>query len=149
SYVGVLEKKKFAATHKPRATRAGGARSRWIPAPVRRAVWERDGGQCTFVSESGHRCSARRFLEFDHVHPFARGGKASIEGIRLRCRAHNQYEAERTFGTEFMQTKREKTRNGHARNYGRVARSEPGIVAEGNQPYRGSPIALTSTPEPQ
>ena len=57
---------------------------RYIPPHVRREVWKRDGGQCTFVSESGHRCSARRFLEFDHVHPFARGGKASVEGIRLR-----------------------------------------------------------------
>jgi hypothetical protein len=29
-----------------------------------------------------------------------------VSGIRLRCRAHNQYEAERTFGAEFMRTKR-------------------------------------------
>jgi hypothetical protein len=51
----------------------GAARKRYVPAPVRRAVWERDGGQCTFVSAAGHRCSARRFLEFDHVEPVARG----------------------------------------------------------------------------
>jgi len=25
-------------------------------------VWQRDGGQCTFVSDSGRRCASRRFL---------------------------------------------------------------------------------------
>ena len=25
-------------------------------------------------------------------------GQATVDGIRLRCRGHNQYEAERTFG---------------------------------------------------
>ena len=36
--------------------------------------------------------------------------RASVEGIRLRCRAHNQYEAERVFGAEFMRHKREQAR---------------------------------------
>jgi 5-methylcytosine-specific restriction endonuclease McrA len=38
-------------------------------------------------------------LEFHHVVPFADGGKATVENIELRCRSHNQYEAERWFGT--------------------------------------------------
>lgn len=102
-----LEKRKFAATAKPRAGhRRPAADSRHIPDEVLRAVWERDGGRCTFVSESGHRCEARRFVEFDHIEAFARGGKATVDGIRLLCRAHNQYEAERTFGAEFMRHKR-------------------------------------------
>jgi hypothetical protein len=46
----------------------------------------------------------------DHVDPVARGGLATVAGIRLRCRAHNQYEAERTFGAEFMRHKREQAR---------------------------------------
>ena len=45
-------------------------------------------------------------MEFDHVDAFARGGEASVAGIRLLCRAHNQLEAERTFGAEFMSHKR-------------------------------------------
>jgi 5-methylcytosine-specific restriction endonuclease McrA len=77
-----------------------------VPARVRRAVWKRDGGRCTFVADSGRRCAARRDLEFDHIDPYARDGDASIANIRLRCRAHNQYEAERTYGTEFMRHKR-------------------------------------------
>jgi hypothetical protein len=36
----------------------------------------------------------------------ARGGEASVDDIRLRCHAHNQYTAERTFGAEFMRHKR-------------------------------------------
>jgi len=86
------------------------ARSRYVPAPVRRAVWERDQGQCTFVSAAGHRCESRRFLEFDHIDPVARGGRATVEGLRLRCRAHNQYEAERVFGAGFMSRKRHEAR---------------------------------------
>ena len=120
-----LEKTKFAAIGKPRSTdlqptkprpgpppRPGSAAcgQRYIPAHVKRVVWKRDQGQCTFVNANGHRCPARRFLEFDHVEPVARGGRATVEAMRLRCRAHNQYEAERAFGAEFMNVKRNGTR---------------------------------------
>ena len=108
-----LEQRKFAATERPRAngrSRPGARRAtpatRHIPADVRRAVWERDQGQCTFVSDTGRRCSARRCIEFDHIQEVARGGEATIAGMRLRCRAHNQYAAELTFGAEFMRHKR-------------------------------------------
>jgi 5-methylcytosine-specific restriction endonuclease McrA len=107
------ERRKFAACKKPRGPRPRVLRGhRTIPAHVRRAVVERDGGQCTFVSESGRRCSSRRLLEYDHITPVARGGNATIDGIRLRCRGHNQYEAEQAFGAEFMKKKREEARAG-------------------------------------
>lgn len=106
--IGQLEKRKIGAGTGRRS--APPVRSRHIPASVRRAVWGRDQGQCTFISASGHRCAARRFLEFDHLDPVARGGKATVEGMRLRCRAHNQYEAERIFGADFMSRKREERR---------------------------------------
>ncbi len=64
----------------------------------------------TFVSATGRRCPSRTRLEFDHVQAVARGGRASVAGIRLRCRAHNQYGAERTFGAEFMRHQREQAR---------------------------------------
>ena len=85
-------------------------RSRYIHADVRRAVWERDQGRCTFVSPSGDRCDSTEFVEFDHVEPVSRGGKSTVEGLRLLCRAHNQYEAELAFGGEFMSAKREEAR---------------------------------------
>jgi 5-methylcytosine-specific restriction endonuclease McrA len=105
-----VEKRRHAATSKPEANPGAKRRSknpRQIPADVRRAVHERDGEQCTFVSDTGHRCTETRFLEHDHVHPVARGGPATIENTRLRCRAHNQYEAERTYGAGFMREKRQ------------------------------------------
>jgi hypothetical protein len=103
-----LEQRKFAATTRPRPRRPrAGADARHVPAEVRRAVWARDGGQCTFVSDAGHRCPARTRLEFDHVEPVARGGTAAVKGLRLRCRAHNQYAAEQAFGAGFMARKRE------------------------------------------
>ena len=106
-----LEKRKFAATSRPRdGQKLSTANGRHVPALVRRAVWQRDGGQCTFVSEAGQRCPARTLLEFDHVRELARGGSATISGMRLRCRAYNQYGAERTFGTEFMARKRGEAR---------------------------------------
>ena len=106
AHVRALEQRKFAATEKPRSAPRPTGSARHIPAEVRRVVRERDGGQCTFVSETGRRCEARRGLEFDHVDPVARGGKATVSGLRLRCRAHNQYTAELTFGAEFMRHKR-------------------------------------------
>ncbi len=102
-----LEKQKFAATERPRAgQRRLSAGGRHIPADVKRSVWKRDGGQCTFVSSTGHRCEARTRLEFDHITEFARGGEATVPGIRLTCRTHNRYGAECTFGPEFMRHKR-------------------------------------------
>jgi len=110
--IGRLGKRKFAATSKPRKpVRKMGDTSRHIPAHVQRAVWKRDHGQCTFVSDTGKRCCSRRDLEFDHIEPFARGGNATAGNIRLRCRAHNQYEAERTYGEGFMNTKRDEARS--------------------------------------
>jgi hypothetical protein len=46
--VATLEKQKLAATDRPRSARPLARRSRHIPARVKRAVWERDGGRCTF-----------------------------------------------------------------------------------------------------
>ena len=106
-----LEQRKFAATTRPRSRRSQvSASPRHVPAEVRRAVWERDGGRCTFMSAAGHRCESRTRLEFDHAEPVVLGGRATVNGIRLRCRAHNQYAAECAFGSDFMRRKREVAR---------------------------------------
>jgi hypothetical protein len=101
-----LEKKRFAATDKPRPPRPASEGSRHIPAFVQRAVWARDGGQCTFKSAVGHRCEERSDLEFDHIVPVARGGRSTVDNIRLLCAAHNLLEAERAYGVNFMESKR-------------------------------------------
>jgi len=84
--------------------------SRHIPAEVRRAVVERDGGRCTFVSASvggsGHRCEATGMLEFHHEDPYAKGGLPTVDNVRLLCRSHNALLAERDFGRDFILRKR-------------------------------------------
>jgi 5-methylcytosine-specific restriction endonuclease McrA len=107
--VHVLEKQKFAKCDRPRAQR-GAPKGRHVPAEVKRTVWKRDAGRCTFVSGQGKRCDARADLQFDHVEPYARGGRATVGNIRLRCRAHNQYDAEQVYGERFMVGKREAQR---------------------------------------
>ncbi len=98
-----VRKRKFGEVSVPRPeTPASPAASRHIPAAIRRAVVRRDVGRCCYVSPGGVRCGAADFLEVHHVDPWARTGTHSVDGIALRCRAHNQYEARRVFGDEHM-----------------------------------------------
>jgi hypothetical protein len=112
--IAKLEKTRFAATDRPRTQNSGSsrrpARSRHIPARVKREVWKRDQGRCAFVSESGRRCESREHLEYDHVEPVAKGGESTTVNVRLLCRAHNQLEAGRAFGEGYMHEIRERAR---------------------------------------
>ncbi len=91
--VAELERVRFGAAAKPRALAPDASRGRHVPAAVKWAVWARDGGRCAFVGVDG-RCGERGRLEFHHVVPFADGGATTIDNLQLRCRAHNQYEAD-------------------------------------------------------
>ena len=113
--IAELEKRRFGVTSRPRA-QGSSSDPRYVPLAVRRVVSERDGGQCTFTSADGHRCGSRKYLQFDHIVPRAHGGEATVENTRLRCRAHNQYEAEQIFGVGFMELKREEARAAAARD---------------------------------
>jgi hypothetical protein len=102
-----VEKAKLGKVDKPRSAirsetdnhvRQRVHRSRHIPRDVKRAVWERDGGQCAFVAGGDQRCTERTFLEYHHVQTYADGGPATVANISLRCWRHNQYEAELIFG---------------------------------------------------
>ena len=106
-----MERVRFGACERPRAASGGSSCvPRYISRQVKREVWIRDGGQCTYESESGHRCEATGDVEFDHVTEVARGGEATAENLRLRCRGHNQHTAEQTFGAGFMKAKREQAK---------------------------------------
>jgi hypothetical protein len=73
--------------------------SRRIPQWVKDEVWARDGGQCAFNPPGGNRCTEREGLEFDHIMPWALGGRShDPRNIRLLCRQHNQLCARRMFG---------------------------------------------------
>ncbi len=100
--------KERAADEKPRP-----APREPIPAAVRREVWKRDGGQCAWRSEDGHRCGSTWKLELDHIVPAALGGPSTVDNLRLCCRTHNQLHADQVFGRAHMELfRRERPRTG-------------------------------------
>jgi hypothetical protein len=96
AFVNVLKKQKYATDElsKPRQ------RGRHIPAAAKRAVFARDGQQCTYVDDTGRRCTETYRLEFHHLRPFALGGEHTAANLTLRCAAHNALAAEEDFGRE-------------------------------------------------
>jgi 5-methylcytosine-specific restriction endonuclease McrA len=77
-------------------------RSRHIPQALQDEVYARDEGRCTFVGPNGVRCNSTWNLEIDHIKPYAKGGKHSIRNLRLLCAKHNNHEAERSYGGQFI-----------------------------------------------
>jgi len=140
----MLEKRRFASASKPRPDRPTNS-ARHVPARVRREVWRRDQGRCTFVSDSGHRCESRLRLEFDHALPVARGGEATPANLRLRCWAHNQYEAEQVYGERFMAGKRQQARERARTTPSRTATPVP---AQARERVMGACAKKTGAPEP-
>jgi len=89
----------------PAGTKPPRKRGRYLAAQVRRETHARDGGQCAFVSPDGRRCSARAFLQFDHITPFARCGTGDARNMRLLCQAHNLWHARKCFGATHVAAK--------------------------------------------
>jgi hypothetical protein len=120
--VASLEKQKFAVTERLRRTSSKSASSkddqgnaresgkqpskrgngRYVPAAVRRAVYERDAARCTYVDERGRRCQETHYLELHHRQPFGRRGAHSTANLTLHCRAHNVLAAELDFGRSYL-----------------------------------------------
>lgn len=57
--------------------------TRYIPASVKKNVFLRDKGKC-------RTCNGTYKLQFDHILPYAMGGKSSLENLRLLCFSCNQ-----------------------------------------------------------
>lgn len=57
--------------------------TRVIPNAVKKEVHKRDEGKCT-------KCGSTHNLQFDHIVPYALGGKSTLENIRLLCFNCNQ-----------------------------------------------------------
>lgn len=111
--VTTLEKKRFGIGARPRraqpaqtqprgADAPSAAERRPLPVAVRRAVYERDGGRCTFVSPTGRRCGETRGLELHHQTPWATGGPDSLDNVTIHCKSHNALLARRDFGGDFI-----------------------------------------------
>jgi 5-methylcytosine-specific restriction endonuclease McrA len=86
-------------------------RGRRVPAAIRRAVFERDMGRCTYASDAGERCRETALLELHHSLAFARGGEHRLDNVTLRCRAHNTLAAEQDFGRDFVGRARHSTQH--------------------------------------
>ena len=71
---------------------------RAIPAKIRKDIWARDQGRCTYVNpKTGRRCNSKYLLQVDHIKPFALGGGSEKENLRLLCAGHNRFRSEQTF----------------------------------------------------
>lgn len=67
------------------------ASGRYIPAKVKSTVWGRDDGRCAWRDKDGTVCGSKDWIEYDHIRPFAKGGRSEdARNIRLVCRQHNQ-----------------------------------------------------------
>jgi hypothetical protein len=64
-------------------------------AQIKRQIWKRDQGQCT-------NCGSTFAVEEDHRWPKAKGGKYTIENMRLLCRSCNQRAAIKHYGSDKM-----------------------------------------------
>ncbi len=97
------DRKRKALTDRPRAqSDTPGENDRYVPAAVKRAVWERDQGRCTWPMGDGEVCGSTHRLEFDHDLEVALGGKPTIGNVRLLCKSHNLMKAEQHLGRNFM-----------------------------------------------
>jgi hypothetical protein len=103
-------RKRAAAADRPAGDgqQPGDARST-IPVELRRQVWKRDGGQCTWRGPDDRRCTSRWRLEVDHIQPAALGGASTVDNLRLLCRPHNALHAEQTYGRAHMARFRRET----------------------------------------
>ena len=95
------------ATEATRQIRRGVVPSRHIPAEVKRAVWWRDR------AANARSCPTRDVVASSAASwscttssPYAMEGPATVGNISLRCRRHNQYEAELVFGAKVAASRR-------------------------------------------
>jgi hypothetical protein len=97
------DRKHKALTERPRASpETPSEDDRYVPAAVKRAVWERDQARCTWPMGDGELCGSTHRLEFDHDLEVALGGKPVTENIRLLCKSHNLMKAEQHLGKALM-----------------------------------------------
>ena len=73
--------------------------NRAIHTHLKKHIWERDEGQCTYVHpQTKRKCSSKHLLQIDHIKPFSLGGRSEADNLRLLCAGHNQLRSEKTFG---------------------------------------------------
>jgi hypothetical protein len=91
-----LSPEKAAAQH------ASKTHARYVPASVKREIWRKDQGKCSYVSPTGIQCGSKHGLQLDHVTPWAMGGETSSRNLRLLCANHNRLAAIEIYGERKM-----------------------------------------------
>ena len=99
----IAAQKAKAVTRSGEKSTTGGTSARQVRVTVRDRVLERDGFQCSFVSEAGERCGCRADLEIDHIIPIGRGGSSAESNLRTLCRAHNLASACDVYGADYIE----------------------------------------------
>lgn len=100
-------------TPTPMATSAPAKRRPTIPASVRHSVMLRDQGQCTEILADGSRCHEKTMLEFNHRDLYCRGGHHAPANLDLKCRRHNQANAEKDLGPGWLVAWADSRRRAH------------------------------------
>jgi 5-methylcytosine-specific restriction endonuclease McrA len=78
-----------------------GSRSRYVPAPVRHALWRRAGGRCEAPG-----CGKTESLQIDHKQVlFCRGGEHDLDNLQLLCTACHKLKTTRELGREALERK--------------------------------------------
>ena len=80
-------------------------RSRHIPAALRDQVLNRAGHRCENRGKDGRRCSARSYLDVDHIMPFGFRGATEDANLRVLCAAHNQLHARDCYSVGVIEQK--------------------------------------------
>ena len=93
-----LERERLGRAKRPRTAASPPDDPGDISRAARRAVFERDGEQCTFRGPDGERCTEKAFLELDHVAMRTLGGGGQPANLRVLCGAHNRHLAEKLLG---------------------------------------------------
>jgi type I site-specific restriction-modification system R (restriction) subunit len=60
-------------------------KSRYIPLRFKQELLQKADYKCTHIG-----CKSSFGLEIDHIVPFAKGGKTTLDNLRVLCRHHNQ-----------------------------------------------------------
>lgn len=81
------------------------ADSRYISSEIQERVQARGEYQCEFRGPDGTRCRSRTGLQIDHVEPFALFRSHDERILRMLCRRHNRWAAERVYGREGIERK--------------------------------------------
>jgi hypothetical protein len=110
-----------------------------ITAAVRRAVWERDQGRCTWPVDAGA-CGSTHRLELDHVDPWARFGEPTVDNLRVVCAAHNRLAARQAFGSRWM-ARYDSSRAGRGAGRGAAAPTPRGPTVPARHGTRSEPLA--------